>query len=487
MNNNTTPSTLEIGAAYIRVSTDDQTELSPDAQLRVIRDAAKIDGYLIPPEFIFIEKKGVSGRRADNREEFQRMISTAKNQPCPFKRLYVWKFSRFARNQEESTFYKGILRKKCGVEIKSVSEPIMEGMFGRLIESIIEWFDEYYSINLSGEVLRGMTEKALREGYQSTPCLGYRAVGGGQPFVIDEKEYEIAAFIHQSYHEGKDMTAIARTANEKGYRTKRGNQFERRSIANILTNQFYIGIVTWNDISFQGTHETRPCITDIFESNQARIRQEYHPIARRDPSSCQHWLSGLLTCSVCGASLSYNRSNNLKKRPDFFQCWKYAKGVHPGSCAISVGKAEVAALDSLHNVLKEGNIDYEYIPKTNPKIAGRESVLQESLKRLETKEKRIRDAYENEIDTLEEYKVNKLRLQNERNRILEELEDLKHETAKDVVPDMQEVLKRVQDIYNLLSDSSVDNETKGNAIRKIVKKITVDKETKKLHFFYYVQ
>lgn len=53
----------------------------------------------------------------------------------------------------------------------------MEGMFGRLIETIIEWFDEYYSINLSGEVLRGMTEKALREGYQATPCLGYRAVG----------------------------------------------------------------------------------------------------------------------------------------------------------------------------------------------------------------------------------------------------------------------------------------------------------------------
>lgn len=115
------------------------------------------------------------------------MIAFAKSQrPAPFKRLYLWKFSRFARNQEESTFYKGILRKKCGVEIKSVSEPIMEGMFGRLIETIIEWFDEYYSINLSGEVIRGMTEKALREGYQSTPCLGYRAVGEGKPFIVDE-------------------------------------------------------------------------------------------------------------------------------------------------------------------------------------------------------------------------------------------------------------------------------------------------------------
>ena len=31
---------LDIGAAYIRVSTDEQTELSPDAQLRVILEQA---------------------------------------------------------------------------------------------------------------------------------------------------------------------------------------------------------------------------------------------------------------------------------------------------------------------------------------------------------------------------------------------------------------------------------------------------------------
>ena len=174
---------LRIGAAYIRVSTDDQAELSPDAQLRVILEDAKKDGFIIPPEYIFEEKKGISGRKAGNRPEFQKMIAVAKSQsPAPFERLYLWKFSRFARNQEESTFYKGVLRKKCGVEIKSVSEPIADGMFGRLIESIIEWFDEYYSYNLSGEVLRGMTEKALRNGYQVVPSLGYKAIGDGKPF-----------------------------------------------------------------------------------------------------------------------------------------------------------------------------------------------------------------------------------------------------------------------------------------------------------------
>lgn len=340
------------GAAYIRVSTDDQTELSPDAQLRVILESAKADGFFIPTEFIFTEKKGISGRKAENRPEFQRMIAIAKSQfPSPFKRLYVWKFSRFARNQEESVFYKSLLRKKCSVEIKSVSEPVSEGMFGRLIETIIEWFDEYYSYNLSEEVLRGMKEKALRHGYQLSPCLGYEASGKGEPYTIKETEYSIVEFIFRYYHDGHSLSETARECNRLGFLSKRGGAFERRTIERILRNPFYNGIVEWNGIRFHGTHELRPGVTGVFQENLERLNREYRPANRRDISSCRHWLSGLILCGICNASLGYNKTNVSAKRPDFFQCWKYAKGLHKGSCSISVSKAERIALTSLNQVL----------------------------------------------------------------------------------------------------------------------------------------
>lgn len=485
----TTPTTLEIGAAYVRVSTDDQTELSPDAQIRVIMDAAKADGFIIPKEYIFIEKKGISGRKADNRPEFQRMIAFAKSQrPAPFKRLYLWKFSRFARNQEESTFYKGILRKKCGVEIKSVSEPIMEGMFGRLIETIIEWFDEYYSINLSGEVIRGMTEKALREGYQSTPCLGYRAVGEGKPFIVDEKSYAIVEYIFQTYHSGKDMTATARATNSKGYRTRRGNRFDRRGINRILTNRFYIGEVVWNGYTFQGTHEIRTSITSIFDDVQKRLEKEYRPQKRREVSSNAHWLSGMLKCSVCGSSLGYNRSNDQKKRPDFFQCWKYAKGFHEGSCCLSVRLAEKAVIESLEEVLATNELEYEYIRKTDDTVNAEEVAIQEALAHLEVKERRIREAYENEIDTLEEYKQNKLRLKSEREELMADAERLHRqaEQAPDVVPSKEDVMRQVAHVHEIISDSNIDYETKGNALRKIVKDIVFDRKKGHLYIHFYV-
>lgn len=481
-----TNNTLEIGAAYIRVSTDDQTELSPDAQLRVILDEAKKDGVIIPPEFIFMEDRGRSGRRADNRPEFQRMISIARQSPSPFKHLYLWKFSRFARNQEESTFYKGILRKKCGVSVKSVSEPIMEGMFGRLIEMIIEWFDEFYSVNLSGEVIRGMTEKAMRQGYQTTPSLGYDAIGDGKPFVINEAQYKIVEFIHQSYYEGQDITAIVRACNARGYRTRRGNLFDNRAVKIVLTNSFYIGLVKWKDIIFQGSHECRESVTSIFAANQERLQREFRPIGRHETSACAHWLSGLLKCSVCGSSLGFNRSKNPKRRPDFFQCWKYAKGIHPDSCSISRRKAEAAVLQSLKMIIDTSEVEFTYTQPANKTSDDKLGLLAAALERLETKELRIREAYEGGIDTLEEFKQNKLRLQKERDQIMAEMKEFELEPAPDPGAGKEELLKRIRTVYDLLQSEDVSFEIKGNALRQILQKIEYDGKTKTIQFYYYV-
>ena len=480
-------SKLEIGAGYVRVSSDDQTELSPDAQIREIQQAAKADGYTIPPEFIFVENRGISGRKADNRPEFQRMIAIAKAQtPAPFSMLYVWKFSRFARNQEESTFYKSILRKKCGVEIKSVSEPIMEGMFGRLIETLIEWFDEYYSYNLSGEVLRGMTEKALRQGYQTCPSLGYKAVGDGKPFVIDPEAYRLVEYMFQAYLDGKDMTAIAREINRWGCRTRRGRPFERRTVERVLQNRFYIGDVTWRGITFQGPHETRESVTSIFDAVQDRIKSQHKPTRRRDASANVHWLSGLLVCGTCGASLGYNKTSDPRKRPDFFQCWKYSKGVHAGSCSVAVHIAEQAVLDSLQRASAGEDLDYEYIPRRDVETVSQEAVLRDALSRTEIKDRRIREAYEGGVDTLEEYKANKIRLQSEREEICADLARLEEtEKATKKAPGKAEVMQRIQDVYALVSSPDVSNEDKGNALRSVLKKIVFDRKAGRFSFFYY--
>ena len=475
---------VKIGAAYIRVSTDDQTELSPSAQLREIKKAAETDKIVIPEEYIFIEEKGVSGRRADNRKQFQKMISIAKSQPSPFEYLYVWKFSRFARNQEESVFYKSVLRKKCGVTIKSVSEPIMEGMFGRLIESIIEWFDEYYSVNLSGEVTRGMTEKALRNGYQSAPCLGYKAAGHGNPFLLDEEEYRIVEYLHQSYYNGMDLSAIAREANRLGFLTKRGSPFDRRSVERILKNKFYAGTVTWKDITFQGTHETRETVTSIFDANQKRLTQNYQPQNRREVSSCRHWASGLIQCGYCGAGLSYNKGSP-SGRPACFQCWKYTKGLHNQSCSITVNKVEQLIQNSIQEVVFRNEFQYKLKKQDICESEKEINRLKIALSKNKIKLQKLRNAYENGIDNLEEYGSEKERLNLEKLDLEQKLIHAFNRLKSDSRSKKKDI-SSLKTISSLLSDPTISYDVKGNAIRSIVKKIIYKKEENKLQVYYYL-
>ena len=70
---------MKIAAAYIRVSTDDQLEYSPDSQLEKIREYAKSNDMILPEEFVFREDEGISGKKAEKRPEFMRMIGRSPN------------------------------------------------------------------------------------------------------------------------------------------------------------------------------------------------------------------------------------------------------------------------------------------------------------------------------------------------------------------------------------------------------------------------
>lgn len=471
MNNNSSED-LRIGALYIRVSTHDQDELSPDAQKRLLLDYAKNNGIVVPKEFIYIES--VSGRNVKNRKEFQKMIALAKSKEHPFDVILVWKFSRFARNQEESIVYKSML-KKDSVDVVSISEPVIDGPFGSLIERIIEWMDEYYSIRLSGEVLRGMNEKALKQGYQTTPPLGYNAVGEGRPFVINEEEFKVVSYIMSQYDDySQDATAIARKCNDLGYRTKRGNLFERRNIDYILRNPFYAGTVNWNGKSFEGSHEVR-YTKEQLESRVKLMDARRRPLKHRNVSTCKHWLSGLIKCSICGSTLSYTGNNKCP----YFQCWKYAKGMHKTSCAISVKKMEGLVIEYFEELLK--GKDFQYIQKAAPANDGAElEALKQELSRLSVREQRIKLAYENEVDTLEEYKENKQRLQKQREALLDEISALESEVP--AAPSKKYALSKIENVYDMLQDPDVSYDVKGNFIRTVVDQIVFDKDSGKIYF-----
>ena len=99
----------------------------------------------------------ISGREAENRLEFQKLIKDSAKQL--FDVIIVWKLDRFARNRYDSAHYKSILRKN-NVKVISATEAISAGAEGILLESLLEGLAEYYSVELGVKVSRGLTENA---------------------------------------------------------------------------------------------------------------------------------------------------------------------------------------------------------------------------------------------------------------------------------------------------------------------------------------
>lgn len=471
---------MRYGALYIRVSTDKQEELSPDAQKRLLLDYANSHNIFISPDLIFTEN-GISGRKADKRPEFQRMIGMAKADEPPFSVILVWKFSRFARNQEESIVYKSMLKKQHSVDVVSITEPLIDGPFGTLIERIIEWMDEYYSINLSTEVIRGMTEKALRGGYQCTPPLGYESSRSGEAFTVVPEEAEIVKYIFDQYVRcHRDATAIARSLNRRKLHTKRGNAFEKRNITYILQNPFYAGKIIWNDIERDGIHETF-ISHELFQEANIRLQAAYQPKKRRNVSTCAHWLSGLVKCSTCGASLGFNNAKD-----PFFQCWKYAKGMHPGSSWITQRALENAVLEYFEQLLAGQEFSFTYHSSATAVEEDPTLIYKKELEKLDSREIRIREAYENEIDTLEEYKTRKQQLQAERERLNDLILSVKKPPKNDETKDRLELMKKIQTVYDVIKSPDIDYEVKGTFIRSVVEEIVWNRAENTLSFHLYM-
>ena len=484
---------LKIGAAYIRVSDERQDEYSPDSQLKKIREYAAKDGYMIPDEFVFYDD-GISGKSVKKRDDFNRMIALAKEKTHPFDVLFVWKFSRFARNQEESMVYKNLLKKK-GVTVVSVSEPIPEGHFGSLIERIIEWTDEYYLVNLGAEVTRGMTEKASRGEPTCPPPFGY--VMKNKMYYPDEEsgKANIIREVFTLYANGVRQREIAMMLGERGIRTRYGKMPENRWIDYILRNPCYIGKIRWslegaravskydfnndNIMTVDGHHE--PLISmELWDKVQKMLDEQkkaYPKYARRE-QPIQYMLKGLTRCSACGGTMAMASAVSGKSKVRTMQCCNYSRGSCHTSHSITMPRIEAAFIEGLKQALAERKFTI-----SPPKPKKSDHALVDFDKLIEVEERRLaraKEAYLAEIDTIEQYAKNK-------EEITARINDLIARRDKEVVKeiDMNAFAEKVADILNFIEKEDITEQAKNEALHTIIEKIVFEKAKGNLAIYFH--
>ena len=479
---------MQKGACYIRVSTNDQIEYSPDAQLKAIRRYAEANNILLDDDYIFVDE-GISGRKADKRPAFQEMIKIAKSKPKKFDVILVHKFDRFARSREDSVVYKSLLKKECNIRVVSITESIEDDKFSVILEAMLEDMAEFYSLNLSDEVKKGMTEKAIRGQYKSTPPFGYKMVDGILEIIEDEAN--IVKMIFEKFA-NKEMNKLqlAKYVNNLGYRTHRGNKFENRTIEYILENPVYIGCARWTPTGkIKRGHATEDTIVEksqhspivseeLFEKANKLLQhnKQIHKKHNKESSTNTHWLNGLVRCKYCGHTL-------VRSQKDFFQCNAYAKGRCLKSQMVKISIIENTILEQIKNDFTSNiNINVKFgINKTNNDET---YLLLSEIEKLKEKERRIKEAYMNGIDTLEEYKENKSHLQVQENMLKSQLEKLKSKTE---TKNKEEIIKeQLKTVYNILIDENIDMKRKYEVSHMIIDRIDFARDEGVLELAYKV-
>lgn len=474
---------MKTAAVYIRVSTDGQMEQSPESQLAEIRKFAARNDYFIPDEYIFAEQDGISGRNADKRPEFQRMIGVAKTGGKPFDVILVWKFSRFARNRQDSIVYKRMLRKQLGIEVVSVNENIGTDNDGlsELIEAMIEAMDEYYSLNLAEEVKRGMMNKVSRGEAITHPPFGYKMIN--KKYVIDDELAPIVRMIFEDFAvNGLSNYRIARKLNDMGIRTLAGREWSKTNVQYMINNPVYIGKVRWNAgmnatkrrwmqnpdaILADGIHEAIIPL-DLWERGQ-EIEQEsqrlHKPKAKSSPPRTM--LAGLLKCGNCGASMCGGQSGT-------YQCGGYSRGTCKISHSIIRGKLENAVIDELDRILDGG--EFEITPPTPPPKAKSETeVIAAQIRKQGQKLDRIKEAYEAGVYDIAEMKK---RLSREQ-AVLGELMSATAEFKPDTEARKQQLIAQRTSIVKILRSDQAATDEKNALLQTFLDRIVFTRKTQR--------
>lgn len=477
----------KIAAAYIRVSTDDQLEYSPDSQLEKIRDYAAKNHYIVPDEYIFMEDEGRSGRKSANRSQFQAVIALAKSPGHPVDAILVWKFSRFARNQEEAILYKNRL-KKLNVAVISISEPLPEGPFGSLIERIIEWEDEYYSINLAQEVRRGMTEKAKRGQLQTSVAFGYRKVPGENRIEPDPKEAPIVQEIFRRFLGGDNYLAISLWLNSSGFTTRRGKAFSVYSVRYIIQNPIYNGYFRWTPTK-KVPYRTQHCEDTILSKGEhlplidsatwdaAKTRAELfratHKKNARPAAERKHWLSGIVRCAACGSTLVFTA-------PHYIRCGYWGKGGCTSSQHIGIEILEAAILQRIRRDLEVDNLPYTAIRSSSADADALQTAAR-AVEALERKLSRLRDAYLAGVDTVEEYKAAKAAISAQLDDARAHLVELQATPQERTTTALK---SQIAAALQIVDDTTATVAQKYEAMNAVIERCTWDKSTATIEIIY---
>jgi DNA invertase Pin-like site-specific DNA recombinase len=350
------PSTLPAGSvvwAYLRDSGGDAQEQSVPQQRAEVEAYCRRHALGLGIVFADVAKSGGSVAGRDN---FNDMIDLSLDEGMRPAGLLIWNLARFSRDLDDSSYYKAVLRKR-GIVVHSLTDPIPEGEFGRLVEVLIDIANQERCRQISRDVKRALAA-LVRQGYApgGFPPRGYQA----EPVTIGQRRDGSLRVVNRWVPDPElwDLVKLAWSMRAQGKTYKEIQEATGRKIyksdscwVTHFSNKCFLGVGRCGDLEIEDHH---PAAVDLetWERVQAIQRNSYRFGLAANPAShprrigLPSLLSGLAVCIYCGSSINYHF--DAGKWPSYTCCKKGNQGFQ--SCEgrkIGAVKADTAIIDRL--------------------------------------------------------------------------------------------------------------------------------------------
>jgi site-specific DNA recombinase len=275
--------------AYVRVSTEDQVEYSPDAQAKRCRDLARLRD--LGPVTV-LQDEGWSGKNLD-RPAMRELITRVEADLVGC--VVIWRLDRLSRDNGDVSWLVKLFNAH-GVKVHSVNEGELDltSASGKMQVGVNGVFAQYYRDQIVENTKMGQRQAAEKGRWQNHAPTGYDMVNGE---LVPNDAAPIVQRIFELRAQGRSFQQVADDVAMK-YGTVRF----------IASNRAYLGLVKYSGEWYPGVHA--PLVNER-QFNAAQCG--YTPGHRHG----RHLLSGTVRCGLCGrvASIRYN-----DRGQGFFRC-----------------------------------------------------------------------------------------------------------------------------------------------------------------------
>mgnify|MGYP000489403087 FL=1 len=390
----------KVAGIYIRVSTEDQARegFSLPEQEKRLRAMCEYKGYEI---YDVYQDAGISAKTGNKRPAFDQLLQDIKDKKC--NTIVVLKLDRLTRSVYDwENILKFLEENEAYLDCANddINTTSANGkMISRILTSVsqqeIERTSERTKVGLAGAIKAGHIPHRAPLGYTRKD----------KTLVPDMKTKDVIIRIFNLYHSGLSYQKIKNIFNEEKVLGK--TNWYDTTILKILENEIYKGDFVHGKRTKHPTYYKDVVVPLVSKE----LWEECQVQQKKNSRSYQRTLTYLflqkLKCPKCGRILG-GKATTKKNGNSYFY-------YYCNDCKLTI--KEVVIEEHISQFIDD-IVEYDsvvnqfFLPMIKQKIENPKEEIEAELKKEKDKFKRIREAYVNEVFTLEEYDVERKKVEN---------------------------------------------------------------------------